>query len=124
MASLLDMVKNRLPDEAALFAASLGATIEEAQADAGLEGTPEGALSTRQKSLIADLAARALIMPAMSKYKKAAEEAEGDDAGKVKFANKLKFLQEMKKDLETSIGERRAGLAAAADTGVPMMLVE
>jgi len=124
MASLLDMVRNRLPDEAALFAASLGSVIEEAQADAGLEGTPEAQLSTRQKSLVADLAAKALIMPAMSKYKKSMEEAEGDDAGKVKFADKLKFLQEMKKDLETSIAERRSALATATDTGVAMILVE
>ena len=124
MASILDMVKNRLPDEAALFAASLAVTIEEAQADADLEGVLEADLSTRQKSLVADLAARALITPAMSKYKKAAEEAEGDDAGKVKFADKLKFLQEMKKDLEASIVTRRAALSTAADTGVPMIVVE
>uniref|UniRef100_C6E6R0 Uncharacterized protein n=1 Tax=Geobacter sp. (strain M21) TaxID=443144 RepID=C6E6R0_GEOSM len=124
MASILDMVKDRLPDEAALFAASLPNKIEEAQADVGLEGILEANLSTRQKSLVADMAAKALIMPAMSKYKKAVEEAEGDDAGKVKFSDKLKFLQAMKTSLETSIVERRAALSAAVDTGVPMMVVE
>ena len=124
MASLLDMVTDRLPDEAAVFAASLARKIEEAQADADLEGTPEDQLSIRQKSLVADLAAKALIMPAMSKYKKSLEEAEGDDAGKVKFTDKLKFLQVMKKDLEASIAERRAALSQAADTGVAMIVVE
>lgn len=124
MATILDMIKYRLPDEAALFAASLGAVIEEAQADAGLEGILEANLSTRQKSLIADFAAKALIIPAMSKYKKSLEEAEGDGAGKAKFADKLKFLQEMKKDLDASIVTRRAALSTAVDTGVPMIVVE
>jgi hypothetical protein len=124
MPTILDMVNNRLPDEAALFAASLAAVIEEAQADAGFEEILEANLSTRQKSLVADLAARALIMPAMSKYKKSLEEAEGDGAGRAKFADKLKFLQEMKNSLEASIVERRALLSAATDTGVPMMVVE
>lgn len=124
MATVLDMVKNRLPDEAALFAASLGTFIEEAIADAGYEGTAEADLSTRQKSLVADMAARALITPAMSKYKKDLEEAEGTDAGKAKFADKLKFLQEMKRDLEKSIIERREALGSATDTGVPMVVVE
>jgi hypothetical protein len=124
MATILDMVKNRLPDEAALFAASLGAVIEEAQADAGLEDILEADLSTRQKSLVADLAAKALITPAMSKYKKSLEEAEGDGAGRAKFADKLKFLQEMKGTLDASIVQRRAALSAAVDTGVPMILVE
>lgn len=124
MPTILDMVNNRLPDEAALFAASLAAVIEEAQAAAGFEDILEANLSTRQKSLVADLAARALIMPAMSKYKKSLEEAEGDGAGRAKFADKLKFLQEMKTSLEASIVERRALLSTATDTGVPMMVVE
>jgi adenylosuccinate synthase len=124
MATILDMVKNRLPDEAALFVASLGAYIEEAIADAGYEGTAEADLSTRQKSLVADMAARALITPAMSRYKKDLEEAEGDGAGKAKFADKLKFLQEMKKDLEKSIADRKAALSTAADAGIPMIVVE
>lgn len=123
MAFILDMVKNRLPDEAALFAASLAVTIEEAQADAGYEGTAEAELSTRQKSLIADLAAKALITPAMSKYKSSLEEAEGDGAGKAKFADKLQFLREMKKTLEASITERKAVLSSAADSGVAMIVV-
>lgn len=124
MATILDMVRNRLPDEAALFAASLGTYIEEAVADAGYEGTTEADLSTRQKSLVADMAARALITPAMSRYKKDLEEAEGDGAGKAKFADKLKFLQEMKKDLEKSIVDRKAALSTAADAGIPMIVVE
>ena len=124
MATIIDMIKNRLPDEAALFAASLAVTIEEAQADAGYEETAEAELSTRQKSLIADMAAKALITPAMSKYKTSLEEAEGDGAGKAKFADKLKFLQEMKKDLEKSIIDRKAALSTASDTGVAMVLVE
>ena len=124
MATIIDMIKNRLPDEAALFAASLAVTIEEAQADAGYEETAEAELSTRQKSLIADMAAKALIPPAMSKYKTSLEEAEGDGAGKAKFADKLKFLQEMKKDLEKSIIDRKAALSTASDTGVAMVLVE
>lgn len=123
MATILDMLKNRLPDEAALFAASLAVTIEEAQADAGLEEIAESALSTRQKSLIADLAAKALITPAMSKYKKSLEEAEGDGAGKAKFVDKLKFLQEMKKILEKSIADRTAALSTATDAGVAMVVV-
>ncbi|MDD5106049.1 MAG: hypothetical protein PHC49_10580 [Desulfuromonadaceae bacterium] len=118
------MLRNRLPDEAALFAASLEVTILEAQADAGYEGILEADLSIRQKSLVADLAAKALITPAMSKYKTSLEEAEGDGAGKAKFADKLKFLQEMKKDLEKSITDRKAALSTASDTGVAMVLVE
>ncbi|HOS77601.1 MAG TPA: hypothetical protein PLL15_06120 [Syntrophales bacterium] len=124
MATIIDMVKNRLPDEAALFAASLGTFIEEATAEAGYEETAEADLSTRQKSLVADMAARALIMPAMSKYKKDLEEAEGDGAGRAKFADKLRFLQEMKRDLEKSIVDRKAALSTAADAGIPMVVVE
>lgn len=124
MATIADMVKNRLPDEAVLFAASLGTFIEEAIADAGYEDTAEADLSTRQKSLVADLTAKALITPAMSKYKKDLDEAEGDGAGRAKFADKLKFLQTMKTDLEKSIIERKEALGAAMDTGVPMTIVE
>jgi hypothetical protein len=123
MATILDMVKNRLPDEAALFAASLGTFIEEAKADAGYEEIAEADLSVRQKSLVADMTAKALITPAMSRYKKDLEEAEGDGAGRAKFADKLKFLQEMKKDLEKSIIERKEGLGSATDTGIPMIVV-
>lgn len=124
MITILQMVQNRLPDEAAIFAASLGATIEEAQALAGFEGTAEGALSTVQKSLVADMAAKALILPAMSKYKRAVEEAEGDGAGRAKFVDKLKFLQEMDKRLAVSIEEKKSTLSTAADGGVPMVVVE
>lgn len=124
MATILEMVQYRLPDEAELFSASLAAVIEEAQAEAGYELLAEADLSVRQKSLIADVAARSLITPAMSKYKKSLEEAEGDGAGRAKFADKLKFLLEMKKDLEKSIVERKAVLAAAVDPAVPMTVVE
>lgn len=123
MASLLDMVKNRLPDEAVLFAASLATVIEEAVSDAGYEGIAEEALSTRQKSLVADLAAKSLILPAMSKYKTAIAEAEGDGAGKAKFADKLDFLKRMEGTLAASITERKAALSTATDTGVAMVLV-
>lgn len=123
MATLLEMLQNRLPDEAALFAASLAVTIEEAQSDAGFEGTAEADLSTRQKSLIADLAAKALILPAMSKYKKSLAEAEGDGAGKAKFADKLDFLKLMDSKLTTSIANRTAALSTATDSGVAMIVV-
>lgn len=123
MATLTQMVASRLPDEAALFAASLGGLLEEAQSDAGFEGIAEKDLSTRQKSLIADLAAKALILPAMSKYKKSMAAIEGDGAGKAEFADKLKFLQDMKKDLEKSIADRKAALSTAADPGVAMIVV-
>lgn len=124
MVTIAEVVQNRLPDEAAIFAASLGAFIEEAQSDAGFEGVAENALSTRQKSLIADLAAKALILPAMSKYKKAVEEAEGDGAGKAKFADKLAFLKQMETKLVASITERKAALSIASDSGVPMTFIE
>lgn len=123
MPTLTEMVAGRLPDEAALFAASLGGFIEEAQADAGFEGIAEAGLSIRQKSLVADLAAKALILPAMSKYKKSVEEAEGDGAGKAKFADKLAFLKQMESRLAASIAERKAALATAADTGVAGIFV-
>lgn len=124
MPTLADMVTNRLPDEAALFVASLGAFIEEAQAEAGFEEILEADLSTRQKSLIADLAAKELLLPAMSKYKKALAAAEGDGAGKAEFVDKLQFLREMEKKLTASILERRAALSTAADPGAPMIVVE
>ena len=123
MATLTAMVASRLPDEAALFAASLGGLLEEAQSDAGFEGIAENDLSTRQKSLIADLAAKALILPAMSKYKKSMAAVEGDGAGKAEFADKLKFLQEMEKKLVASITERKAALSIASDSGVPMAFI-
>ena len=123
-ATILDMVNNRLPDEAEIFSASLGTVIEEAQALAGFEGTAEADLSTLQKSLVADMAAKALILPAMSKYKKSLTSAEGDGAGKAEFVDKLKFLQEMEKKLTASILEKREKVSAAADTGVPMVVVE
>jgi hypothetical protein len=124
MATLADMVNNRLPDEAVLFAASLESFIEEARAEAGYETLAEAELSTLQKSLVADMTAKALILPAMSKYKKAVEEAEGDGAGRAKFADKLTFLQEMDRRLEASIERKQAKLSTAADPGVPMQIVE
>lgn len=124
MATLTEMVSNRLPDEAALFAASLGDFVEEALASAGYEGVAEGSLSVLQKSLVADHAAKALILPALSKYKKSLEEMEGDGAGKARFADKLKWLQEMDKRLTTSINDKSAKVSSAADAGVPMTFVE
>lgn len=123
MATLSDMVAARLPDEAVLFAASLPGLIEEAQADAGFEGVAEADLSIRQKSLIADLAAKALILPAMSRYKKDLSKAQGDGAGTVEFSDKLKYLQEMEKRLAASILERRAALDTAVDAGCAMVMV-
>ena len=76
MTTISQMVKNRLPDEAELFASSLASFVEEAGALAGFEGIPEDSLSVLQKSLVADMAAKALILPAMSKYKKAMSKAE------------------------------------------------
>ncbi|BCS54555.1 hypothetical protein [Geobacter sp. SVR] len=123
MATILDMVRNRLPDEAALFAASLPVVVEEAQALAGYEGIAEADLSTTRKSLIADLAAKALLLPARSHYKKEMNKVEGDGAGKAEFVDKLKFLAEMESALTRSIAERRQGIAPA-DTGVAMIVVE
>ncbi len=130
MATILDMVRTRLPDEAVLFAASLAVVIEEATSDAGYEGTSEDALTTRQKSLIADLAAKALLLPARSHYKKEMAKVEGDQAGKVEFVNKLQFLDTMTSTLTTSINERRqnptsiAPGSSGSDAGVPMIVVE
>jgi hypothetical protein len=122
MATILEMLQNRLPDEAALFAASLAVTIEEAQAFAGYEGTAETELSTTRKSLIADVAAKALLLPARSHYKKEMAKVEGDGAGKAEFVDKLKFLNEMETALDKSINLRRQGIAPV-DTGVAMVLV-
>jgi len=122
MATIVKLVQNRLPDEAALFAASLGDAIEEAQAQAGYEGILEADLSTTRKSLIADLAAKALLLPAKSHYKKEMAKVEGDGAGKAEFVDKLKFLNEMEVTLNKSIAERRQGIAPT-DTGVGMVLV-
>jgi len=123
MATILQMLQNRLPDEAALFAASLAVTIEEAQAQAGYEDTAEADLSTTRKSLVADLAAKALLLPARSLYKKEMAKVEGDGAGKAEFVDKLKFLNEMESALTRSIAERRQGIAPT-DTGVAMVVVE
>lgn len=122
MATILQMLQNRLPDEAALFAASLEVTIEEAQALAGYEGTAETELTTTRKSLIADLAAKALLLPAKSHYKKEMAKVEGDGSGKAEFVDKLKFLNEMEATLNSSIVERRRGISTV-DTGVAMVLV-
>ncbi len=124
--TLLEMLQNRLPGEAALFAASLGGFIEEAQALAGFEGTAEADLSTLQKSLIADMAAKAMILPAMSKYKTSLTKAAGDGSGSAEFVDKLKFLTEMELKLARGILEKKQQLAKAAnstDTGVPMIVV-
>ncbi|MDD2853537.1 MAG: hypothetical protein PHY09_16755 [Desulfuromonadaceae bacterium] len=123
MATILQMLRNRLPDEAVLFAASLEVTIEEAQALAGYEEISEGDLSTTRKSLIADLAAKALLLPARSHYKKEMSKVQGDQAGAAEFVDKLKFLTEMENTLDKSIALRRQGIAPA-DTGVAMVVVE
>jgi hypothetical protein len=122
MATILEMLQNRLPDEAVLFAASLAVTIEEAQALAGYEDTLEADLTTTRKSLIADLAAKALLLPARSHYKKEMSKVEGDGAGKAEFVDKLKFLNEMETALNRSIAERRQGISSV-DTGVAMVIV-
>ncbi|BCS55191.1 hypothetical protein [Geobacter sp. SVR] len=123
MATIIDMVKNRLPDEATLFNASLPVVVEEAQALAGYEGIPEAELSTTRKSLIADLAAKALLLPARSHYKKEMSKVEGDGAGRAEFVDKLKFLDTMETALTRSIAERRQGIQPA-DTGVAMIVME
>lgn len=123
MATIPALVNNRLPDEAELFAASLADFVEEALAQAGYEGQTEDELTTPRKSLVADLAAKALILPAMSKYKKAISEAEGDGAGRAKFVDKLTFLEKMDKKLDLAIADRRAAISAVTDTGAPMIVV-
>jgi hypothetical protein len=130
MATILDMVRNRLPDEAALFAASLAVFIEEARAQAGYGEIAEADLTTIRKSLVADLAAKALLLPSRSHYKKEMSKVEGDGAGKAEFVNKLAFLKEMESTLDKSITVRRQNLPAgdigvsSADAGVAMVLVE
>ncbi len=123
MATILDMVGNRLPDEAVLFAGSLEAFIEESGALAGLEGVAEADMTVLQKSLVADMAARALILPSMSKYKTALARAEGDGAGEAEWADKLAFLKQMEAKLETDIADKKAQIGAGSDTGVPLQVV-
>jgi hypothetical protein len=122
MATINQMVANRLPDEAVLFESSLDSFVEESAALAGFDGVQETDLTTLQKSLVADMAAKALILPAMSKYKKELASAEGDGAGKAEFADKLKFLKEMDIKLATDIVEKRSTVSASVDTGVPLVV--
>jgi len=124
MATLAELVENRLPDEAALFAASLPTFIEEAQAEAGYEGLAEADLSTLQKGLIADKAAKALILPAMSKYKKSLKAAEGDGSGSATFVDKLDFLTKMDIRLDAAIAKKEETLQDATHGGVPLVIVE
>lgn len=123
MATILDMVGNRLPDEAELFAGSLESFIEESGALAGLEGIAEADMTVLQKSLVADMAARALTLPAMSKYKTALAQAEGEGAGKAEWADKLAFLKQMEVKLRTDIADKKAQIGAGTDTGVPLQVV-
>lgn len=126
MATLVDMVGDRLPDEAALFAASVPRFVEEAigllQSLPEFAGKVEDDLTIAQKSLVADMAAKALIVPAMSKYKKDLKEAQGDGAGKAVFADKLQFLERMESRLEQNITEKRR-LLNIVDSGVAMVMV-
>ncbi len=108
MATILAMLTNRLPDESALFADSLPTFIEEAGALAGLESVAEGDMTVLQKSLVADMAAKALILPAMSKYKTALARAEGEGAGEAEWADKLAFLKQMETKLATDIEDKKA----------------
>lgn len=123
MATINQMVANRLPDEAALFADALDTFVEEAGAVAGFEGVAQEDMSVLQKSLVADMAARSLILPAMSHYKKAIAEAEGEGAGTAKFADKLAFLEKMDAKLATDITDKQARVAESTDTGVAMVVV-
>jgi len=123
MATILEMLQNRLPDEAGLFAGSLASFIEEAKALVGYDGVADDALSTLQKSLVADMAAKALIVPAMSHYKKALAKAQGEGAGTAEFSDKLAFLREMQARLSNDISEKRAKMETVSDTGVPMIVV-
>ncbi|MCG8553587.1 MAG: hypothetical protein MI799_24550 [Desulfobacterales bacterium] len=120
MATILDMLENRLPDEAVLFAGSLGSFIEEAGALAGLDGVAEEDMTVLQKSLVADMAAKALILPAMSHYKKALAKAEGDGAGSAEWTDTLAFLVKMESKLETDIADKKSLISAGTDTGVPL----
>jgi len=123
MATILQMLTNRLPDEAQLFAGSLDAFIEESGALAGLEGVAEADMTVLQKSLVADMAAKALILPAMSKYKTALAKAEGEGAGTAEFVDKLAFLKQMDAKLTTDIRDKKAQIGAGTDTGVPLVVV-
>lgn len=123
MATILAMLENRLPDEAALFAGSLETFIEESGALAGLDGVAEADMSVLQKSLVADMAARALILPAMSKYKTALAKAEGDGAGAAEWVDKLAFLKQMAVKLEADIADKKSEIGAGTDTGVPLVVV-
>lgn len=123
MATIKKMVENRLPDEAELFAGSLDSFIEESGALAGFEGVAEDDMTILQKSLIADMSAKALILPSMSKYKKAMASAEGDGAGKAEWVDKLKFLKSMDAKLDADILEKKAGAGTSVDTGIPMVVV-
>jgi hypothetical protein len=123
MATILDMLENRLPDEAVLFTGSLDTFIEESGALAGLDGVAEGDMTVLQKSLVADMAAKALILPAMSHYKKALAKAEGDGAGSAEWTDKLAFLVKMESKLETDIADKKSQIGAGTDTGVPLTVV-
>jgi hypothetical protein len=126
VATIAQMVANRLPDEAALFAASLPVYVEESvglvQSLADFAGKAEADLSMAQKSLVADMAAKALLLPARSHYKKEMAKVEGDQAGKAEFVDKLKFLQDCERELEKSISEKRR-LLSIVDSGVAMIVV-
>ncbi len=123
MADLYQMLEARLPDEAALFSGSIDTLIEEAKAIEGFEGVADADLTTLQASLIADQVAKALILPAMSHYKKALAKAERDGAGTAEWADKLQFLNQMKAELAASIIDKRGRIAASTDTGVPLVVV-
>jgi hypothetical protein len=126
VATIEEMVANRLPDEAELFSASVGTYIEESvgllQSLVEFKGKSEADLSVAQKSLIADMAAKALLMPARSKYKKDLAKVEGDGAGKAELVDKLKFLQDCETAFDRSIAEKRR-LLSIVDAGVAMMVV-
>ena len=123
MATILEMLTNRLPDEAGLFAESLETFIEESGALAGLENVAQADMTVLQKSLVADMAAKALILPAMSKYKTALARAEGEGAGEAEWADKLAFLKQMEAKLATDIADKKAQIGAGTDTGVPLQVV-
>lgn len=124
MATILKLVQNRLPDEAVLFSESLADYIEEGMAAAGYDGIAEDSLSVLQKGLVADYTAKALILPAMSYYKKEIAKAEADGGGTAEFVDKLKFLNEMAGKLSASITEKESKLSSLADAGVPLIVVE
>ncbi len=123
MAAISQMVANRLPDEAELFAGSLDSFIEESGALAGLEGVAEVDMTVLQKSLVADMAAKELLLPSMSEYKKAMAKAEGEGAGTAEFVDKLKFLDKMDIKLTNSISDKKAQIGDSTDPGVPMVVV-